>query len=420
MKKYSIIIIAVALNFFFFFLLLEVNGLSLDKLFKITGDSIGYVESSESLINNGVMVYQKTAENKKFISNFKADDPVNEGILYAFRSPGFTFFYYPIRLIFSQNISLILFLFFQVLITGLAKYLLYKIVYNITKNKLLSYIAFTFALITPYFSQFNNLLLTDSLGGAFFLFSVFFLLQWKSKQTVKSLIISGLFFSLSFFLRPFLLLLLLPIWVFLFVESKFIFKKILINFILFHSIFGVLEVLWVVRNYSLTDKFIPVATTLEFQDTKHKSFHTLKTICLNKGVSMNWWDSRSPINWYINTDNLNSDKVKQDFGSAEYQLILESKTLFQQSLNPSNSKLERQNLENKSEELLNKIVVKQKEAGFINYFIIPRTKNTFNFINQRSHKIFTAWKYPFNIVLQGTLIFIFKTIVFIFTSLIHW
>ena len=59
------------------------------------GDGEQYVESAESLINGGDFIFFKTNE-ALFKSNF-SEGTFDEGIYYAFRTPGYAMCYIPIR-----------------------------------------------------------------------------------------------------------------------------------------------------------------------------------------------------------------------------------------------------------------------------------------------------------------------------------
>ena len=100
----------------FFHFGLEPNGLTWDNVYKIEGDAIDYVQSVENLLNGKCFTFFKTSEDTKFVSNFVTHNEFNLSIYYAFRSPGFAFFYLPLRVFLSQHFALIGFLFLQIII----------------------------------------------------------------------------------------------------------------------------------------------------------------------------------------------------------------------------------------------------------------------------------------------------------------
>ena len=102
-NKFIIISFCLIINLLFFHFGLELNGLSWQNIYKISGDSIDYIQSVENLLNGEGFTFFKTSEDTAFVSNFVNPNEYNLGIYYAFRSPGFAFFYLPLRWIFNQH-----------------------------------------------------------------------------------------------------------------------------------------------------------------------------------------------------------------------------------------------------------------------------------------------------------------------------
>ena len=131
-------------------------------------------------------------------------------IFYAFRTPGFSFLYLPIRFFFSKENSILVFILIQTLLNALAKFCIVVLIYEFSKNKLLSLIAFFSLCTIPYFSQYNNIILTDSLGLSFLIFSFYYLYFGVKKDFNHRIIFfSGLCLTTAIFLRPFLIFVLI-------------------------------------------------------------------------------------------------------------------------------------------------------------------------------------------------------------------
>lgn len=246
-KPFVFIGIALLCNLVFFHFGLERVGVTWEIPVKISGDASDYVESTENLLKGDGFTFFKTSEDRAFVSNF-APESFSKPVFYAFRSPGFAFFYLPLRLIFSQSTSLLLLLFLQVILTAVAKYCLARIAQMLTGSKVAFVITFLIACSTPYFTQYNNLLLTEAFAFSFLVFFIFFLLK---VQTFKSHILnnmsywlyftSGLFLTIAIMLRPFLAMFLPFVGIYLifqfFRNYKILFKigvAFYLSFIFYH------------------------------------------------------------------------------------------------------------------------------------------------------------------------------------------
>ena len=182
MNKYWIIIFCLIVNLIYFHFGLEPYGLSWENIYKINGDSKDYIQSVEYLLNGNGFVFFKTSDDTAFVSNFVNPNEYNLGIYYAFRSPGFAFFYFPLRWFFNQHYALIAFLFLQIIFTAVAKYYIAKIVELLTKSKLAFWLTLILINATPYFVQYNNLLLTEALGFSFLVFGIYLIIKHETQK----------------------------------------------------------------------------------------------------------------------------------------------------------------------------------------------------------------------------------------------
>ena len=277
-SKFIWIGLSIISSFIFFHFGLSTFGASWDSPVKIKGDTFDYIDSVERLLNGKDFSFQKTNEDTEFVSNFSDKTQFNKSVYYTFRSPGFAFFYYPLRLFLSKGHALIAFLILQILITSLAKYVISIVGLMISKQKWVFYCIFLTLNITPYFVQYNNLILTESLGFSFFSFTLFFtfksfndLNNQHNKSFYINLFLGGLCLAITIMLRPFIAIF-LPIIGFSFILKYWKNLKLFLTVSsVYFSSFIIIDGIWVVRNYNYTNQIIPLAGTLEFQDHKHKS-----------------------------------------------------------------------------------------------------------------------------------------------------
>jgi hypothetical protein len=392
-------------NFTHLIIGLEPNGLSFNKPFKFEGDAKDYINSSENLLQGKGYTFYKISKDLDYVSNIPSKKGNEKAIFYSFRSPGFAFFYVPMRFFLNQQNALITFIVFQTILNALSKLIISILIFNYTKNKLLFILALFIFVTVPFFSQYNNLILTDSLGLSFLIFaSYFFIKSVNENFKFKTLILSGLFFTIAVFLRPFLILpfafaaLILVYHLF----SKTNFKSLLLALLYFGSTFIIIDSIWIIRNYNYTKKFIPLASTMHFQDHKHSSFHEFRKISGSLGYSNNWWEVESPIYWFYNKSD--SRKVEVVFSEVKIShkhqnKILKSRKYMFNSLNKSTNITERILLEKKSENLLKEINLELKEQHFFATQIKSRFLILTKFINQPIQRDFHAIRYPINIAL---------------------
>lgn len=389
-RKISILLFSVLLvsNFVLFYYLLDNHGLTLDNPTKIEGDSHDYINSSENLLNGKGFTFQRISQDDQFVSNFQYSKILEKQLFYSFRTPGFSFFYIPMRVFFNKENSILLFVLLQTILNALAKFCLVLIIHEYTKSKFLSTTAYLSLCTIPYFSQYNNLLLTDSLGLSFLIFAFYYLNRAINEDFKKKYVLfSGIFFTIAIFLRPFLILTFIfaILLLFLIQLKKHSVKKNIAIILYFCSSFILVDSFWIIRNFMHTNTFIPLASTMHFQDHKHLSFKEIKMLSGNLGLSINWWDVTSPVSWYLNKNDLR--KIEEVIPNSvlsnqQKNAIVNSRKLLEKSLDKSIDSTQRKIFEKKSELLLNQINCNLLENHFFQTQVFSRIKILFNFLTQ--------------------------------------
>jgi hypothetical protein len=398
-NKYLLIFIIFIINLLFFHFGLEPNGLSWDNLYKIEGDAIDYVQSAENLLKGKGFTFFKTSEDTEFVSNFVTHNDFNLSIYYAFRSPGFVFFYLPLRVFFRQHFALIGFLFLQIIITAISKYYIAKIAQLISSSTKVFWLILIMVNITPYFVQYNNLLLTESLGFSFLVFGVYLCIKNHTvKHTSMSLALSGLFFTIAFMLRPFLAVFPLAIASYLFIKHFYNLRFALKQIILFITPIILITGIWTVRNYIHTKKIIPLANTLGFQDHKHLAFFEIKKLSLEMGYSDIWFDRNSPVYWYVNQNDIRNAKEIFNKENKHIVSVLDSlKVQFHQSLDQNIALKQRQILEKTNSLAL----IQFRETVDLTFFekFSNNLSVLYDFLIQKNVRYFHSIHYPSNVIL---------------------
>ncbi len=386
-------------NIIHYFIWFDFLGFSYSHPFDDLGDSAQYIGATENLINKGELSYYHL-KDMNFVSNFSLQSKDDLGILYAFRTPGFNFVHYPLRLLFDYKTALLLFLTIQVILSAISKVILaYLLTRELSKNKITFWIVIGLFFIDFPLSFLNTFLLTESMGGSFLVFSIFFLFVGIGSQYYRTnYFLSGLFLTIAIFFRPFLIVYLILFSLYLVFKSthtnKLINKKVL--FILpVLLIFG----MWTYRNYKLTNEFIPLSTTMKWREYSNKGFVANMSVCQNTALSYEWWSYDSPMYWYINKSD--SRKPKEVYGEISLMNelnLIESKKLFLKSIDSTIDIKLRKNYESKSAQQLNDFLNELSQNKW-NYFFSSRFYTSRNLIFSKPHNPFINLKYPLNYLL---------------------
>lgn len=197
--------------------------------------------------------YDKTAQ--KIVSG----DGYRNGKLFAYRPPGYPYFLAGIYAIFGHN------LFIVKIIQALLSTASCIVIYLIVKMLLEEYTALLSASIFatyPQFIRYSGELWSETLFIFLFLVFLLFLFKFLENNSCKNGIIAGIALGITALTREIAFLFIGPIaiWLFMntFPQNKV--KNFLKNFSVV-CIFMIITILpWVIRNYQVFHKFIPIST----------------------------------------------------------------------------------------------------------------------------------------------------------------
>ena len=383
-------------NFFHFFVWFDYANLSFDNPIKKGTDADQYIQGTESLLENGELSYFRAVEYP-FHSNFVDKNTEDRSFYYAFRTPGFNFIHYPLRLFLDYNNAIVVLLIIQVILSALAKLLLSHYLAGISKKYSLTFwVMISFFILDISLSFLNTLPLTESLGLSFLMISFHFLFNTNRNNT--NLVLSGLFLIVSVFFRPFLivvLLLYIPYLIINLVKERSI-KKI--TFFLFPILF--IAGIWTIRNYIKTDRVIFLATTMEWVDYTNRAYIANQDICFQVGLSHEFWSKESPLYWLTNKNDTRSPKEVYPKEFCANENVVSSlnlaKKLFLMSEDKKIELKKRKEYELKSEKKLRNLSKNAKEVNTISYQINNRIKVTKAQFNPEPMKPFMNLRYPLN------------------------
>ncbi len=198
-----------------------------------------------------------------------------------YRVPGVSIVYFLFRLIACKDIAIYLFCVFQYILLAIATYAVANAVYRITK----SFTSFAFILffigLNKYIFIGDSRIASESLSLSSILFSIYFLLRFIEKGQIKHVSLSGLFITISFFMRSILGIAVLFTGVaYLLLPKRNLSDKIRL-FFWFILPFIILEASWIVRNYFVYGAFRPLYAQGLAKPSAFTESHILSLIRFN-------------------------------------------------------------------------------------------------------------------------------------------
>lgn len=235
-----ILFVKLIVLYFFFSQIQNHSPDKLNGIVFISNDFSELVEPSNQLIKNGI---------------YSLDD---QSPPYAGRIPGYAFPYLLFRLLFSENISLQLLILTQIIFSSIAVFLLGLISEKISKKSLSFFISIIVFSFFPFFIKEDLYTMSTSFSISAFIVHLFFLEKFFNNESKKTLLISGLFLTWVVLLRPFTLLYIFPIIVYLTYKNRRKLNNIFKYNFIFLLPFIIFECFWIPRNYINTKKIIPL------------------------------------------------------------------------------------------------------------------------------------------------------------------
>lgn len=228
-----------------------------------------------------------------------------------YRMPGVGVIYFLFRLLFIKNISLTLFVLFQIIYDALATYFLAHLAFKLTKSKLFFIITYLLAVTNSYYSVFSIWLLSESICTSSLIFSVYFFYKaiFINEQSKKALFLSGLFATWAIFCRP-IYIVVLPIYIiyasiYLFKTNK---QELLKSITIFIIPFIFFDALWVFAGYKHNNEihFLQQSDYTLNKDTNRngETYHRenweiqlINYVCAFGGDAVAW-NPDSEISWF--------------------------------------------------------------------------------------------------------------------------
>ncbi len=217
--------------------------------------------------------YLHTARNIAETGIFGKSNGI-EVLPYAGRMPGYDVVLAPLSAFLGELQVMKITYLLQMLLSAISVYCLAKTAYLLFPSKRVFYLTFFIYSVNSFVTFYDLFILTESFCVSALIISMYFFLlgNKKTQYYLPYYLFSGAFFTWAMLMRPYLL----PIWAILnlyliyalfqkIYSQKVSFFKLLKlifswEFILFNLVFVFTETIWITRNYSQFNKFIPVVT----------------------------------------------------------------------------------------------------------------------------------------------------------------
>ncbi|MFI5149784.1 MAG: hypothetical protein ACHQRM_08645 [Bacteroidia bacterium] len=241
------------------------------------------------------------------------------------RMPGYGFFYYPLILLFPKAIACNILIVFQAAMGAVSVYALALLALKTFKSSGFFYLVFFLFGLSTFSAIYDIRLQSESLCTSFLILSIYFYVNYLSGQTSRrNLILSGLFMTLTVFLRPVFVLyfpaMLLMLLVVLYRSNK----KLIMPGLCFLAVFIAVDGAWLVRNYGKYHRIVPLTASLNYPNYTSSWVYATGQFVQTWGGGMCYWDPKEEIAWFgtagksnvslpsdIYTSKFNKDSLEQ-------------------------------------------------------------------------------------------------------------
>jgi|LakMenEpi03Aug12_release.lakeMendotaPanAssembly.Ray.scaffolds.fasta_scaffold00072_33 hypothetical protein len=223
-----------------------------------------------------------------------------KGKLYAYKTPGTLPLYGPMYYFFGEYKAQNLLILTQILLEGIAAYLLIIIADFLFKNKRINWMVLILNGISAYVSYYTIQTTSECLTTSFLIFTIYFLIRFYQNYSLKDLFWCGFFAAWAYFMRPVSILIFLPIIIVVYSTVKrrgFNFVNFIKACLIVSVTFMVSETAWIYRNYKLLGEFVPV-------DQSQKQFGSPSMQAMFKLIT-SWggnnqaWIEKGEAHWFF-------------------------------------------------------------------------------------------------------------------------
>ena len=224
-------------------------------------------------------------------------------MVYAGRMPHYSLIYCFFRFFFSKQLTCFSISLFQIIIESVSIIFLCMLAELVFQSKIAFYWVYMIQLISLNTSASNLWIDPLSLSESFLVISIYFLYKYLEEENIKILIISGICFGYVVTLRPYIGMF-----------YGVFFLQLLINYrhstgikrlisvgklsLIYFMPFLLLVTPWIIRNYSIYHRFIPMQINLTAGEYFPNSHFAYRKYISALGESFQSWDKRSAGSYF--------------------------------------------------------------------------------------------------------------------------
>lgn len=360
------------------------NNLTISKPYFLKGDALEYVGLVNNLIENGSYYHEASG--------------------FTGRMPGLAFILYPLMLVFGKQLGLTIFVYLQSILLGITTYYLALTSFNLFKSKKAFLATFIIFSLSSHSSNWTSELYTEGLAIPLVILFVYALSKKDFYKNKLQLFTLGLILTWLVFLRAYMIpLLAIPLIPILFLNRI---QKIKLSLYYLTPIIICISI-WTTRNFNLTNKLIPLQTSMDFRKDTN-SFSRIYDFIESFGGSAVFWSEKTHGTWFRSEVQLNKINIQRPpikifptrifNDSLTRDSLILARKFHLLSRNDSVTKKTSKKYDEKSRVILEKFIAAYKKDHPVYYYFIDRLNALYKFLDQPIGKSFKSLSYPFNVI----------------------
>lgn len=215
------------------------------------------------------------------------------------RMPGYGMPYLLLRLVMDRGSAITGMILLNLLSGILSSVLLASLTFLLTGRRRIANTVFVLYLLVPFVVEYDHQLLTESLATSTLIACAWSLARWRQQQCNGLLVLAGILFCWSVFLRPvsgaLLPVFLLVVWS---VNGEAASVR-LRRAVLFALPFVVAETAWVARNWTVHRAFRPLTNGFWEKSISENPVFPITRFVMSYGGYYVFWDPEGDINWFM-------------------------------------------------------------------------------------------------------------------------
>lgn len=269
-------------------------------LVKFAGDSYSYIQMAENFISDGEWYITNGTVKGEVVRNIELNSDPNYGSTknYTYRMPGYAFFLsLPIRL-FGLETGLLVVIALQILASAISGYLLCLMCYKESKKDWVFFGLYAVLIGGFYLGKWSMYIMSEAMSISFLFISLYLVFYGGKKHANLLFIIAGILAAWAIFMRPFFAPTIALIGLVLFI--KVLKKQQRWSLLLAFTLpIIVAQSAWVIRNATITNRFVLFEDTLAGLENGNQSWRAWVQYTKSHGEFWGYWEPNCMGAWII-------------------------------------------------------------------------------------------------------------------------